>query len=131
MRQTLGHLEPMRCVQGMSVTTQNEDYEDYAHVNMFPKCVTSLLGFMLCFVLFFWILAFMLSLLSDASTFSKIFFHVNCISPRTRNTKCRVLLDVVVRLCPVIVNLYPKFLHISHHENGSFEVLSFSPRRLQ
>ena len=36
------------------------------------------------------------------------------------------LLDVVVRLCPVIVHidLYPKFLHISHRENGSFEVLS-------
>ena len=36
------------------------------------------------------------------------------------------LLYVVVRLCPVIVNsiLYPKFLHISHRENGSFEVLS-------
>ena len=37
-----------------------------------------------------------------------------------------ILLDVVVRLCPVIVHsiLYTKFLHISHLENGSFEVLS-------
>ena len=31
------------------------------------------------------------------------------------------LLDVVVRLCPVIINsiCIPKFLHISHRENGS------------
>ena len=36
------------------------------------------------------------------------------------------LLDVVVRLCPVVVHsiCIPKFLHISHRENGSFEVLS-------
>ena len=35
------------------------------------------------------------------------------------------LLDVVVLRCSVSpLNLYPKFLHISHRENGSFEVLS-------
>ena len=35
-------------------------------------------------------------------------------------------LDVVVRLCRCHrqLNLSPKFLHISHSENGSFEVLS-------
>ena len=34
--------------------------------------------------------------------------------------------DVVLRLlsCHRQLNLYPKFLHISHRENGSFEVLS-------
>ena len=36
------------------------------------------------------------------------------------------LLDVVVRLCPVIVHPSCKFLHISHRENGSFEVLVFT-----
>ena len=33
--------------------------------------------------------------------------------------------------CHRQLNLHPKFLHISHRENGSFEVLSLHPRRLQ
>ena len=88
LRQTLGHLEPWRCVQGMSVTTQDyEDYNNYAHIHVF----------MLCFVLMFlWILVFTLSLVLD----------VNMISPRIRNSKNKVLFfwDVVVRLRPVIVH---------------------------
>ena len=68
---------------------------NYAHIHahVFILC---------CVLMFLWILAFTLSLVSDVST-----FIVNCISPRIRNTKCRVffLLDVVVRLCPVIVHL--------------------------
>ena len=64
---------------------------NYAHVHVFNKCVTSLLGFMLCFVLFLWILVFTLSLVSDASTSSKMVSFVNCISPRIRNTKYNVL----------------------------------------
>ena len=80
----------MRCVQGMSVTTQNKDYEDYnnyAHADVFR----SLLSFMLCFMLFLWILVFTLSLVSDAPTSSKMVSFVSCISPRIRNTKCKVL----------------------------------------
>ena len=38
-----------------------------------------------------WILVFTLSLVSDASTFSRKVLSVNCISPRIRNTKCKVL----------------------------------------
>ena len=52
--------------------------------------------------------------------FSSTLFHHAYAIPSTKF----FLLDVVVRLCPVIVrqlNLYPKFLHISHLENGSFE----------
>ena len=45
----------------------------------------SLLSFML------WILVFTLSLVLDASTSSKMVSFVNCISPRIRNTKCKVL----------------------------------------
>ena len=74
----------MRCVQEMSVTTQNKDYEDwqhYAHAHVF----------VLCFVLFLWILVFTLSWVSDASTSSKMVSFVNCISPRIRNIKCKVL----------------------------------------
>ena len=61
--------------------------------------VTSLSGFM-CFVL---ILVFTLSLVSDVSPFSGKVLYVN-----TTHTQFQVqsyfLLDVVVRLCPVIVN---------------------------
>ena len=71
-------------VQEMSVKTQNKDYED---CNTTRTLTCS--GFMLCFVLFYWILAFTLSLVSDASTSSKMV--VNCTSPRIRNTKCKVL----------------------------------------
>ena len=41
------------------------------------------------------------------------------------------LLDVVVRRCPVIVHstCIPFFLHVSHRENGSFEVLSLNSKR--
>ena len=86
--------------------TRTKKTNNYAHIHVFPKCVTSLLGFM-CFVLMFlWILAFTLSLVSDVSPFSMKVLYVNCISPRIRNTKYKssFLLDVAVRLCPVIVN---------------------------
>ena len=80
------------------MTTQDcEDWNNYARIHVF----------MLCFVLMFlWILVFTSSLVSDASTSSRKVSFVNCISPRIRNTKCKVLflLDVVVRLCPVIVH---------------------------
>ena len=46
---------------------------------------------MLCCVLILWILVFTLSLVSDASTSSKMVLFVNCISPHIRNTKCKVL----------------------------------------
>ena len=102
------------------LTTNN-----YAHIHVFTKCVTSLSGFM-CFVL---ILVFTLSLVSDvsSSSFSGMFFFVNFKSPRIRNSSrkffssgcCSPTLS-----CHRQLNLYPKFLHISHRENGSFEVLS-------
>ena len=40
-----------------------------------------------------------------------------------------VLLDVCrpIVSCHRPLNLYPQFLHISHRENGSFEVLSLHP----
>ena len=60
---------------------------------------------------------------------------VSCsISPRTRNTKCRVLsfwilsstYALVVRLYSMIVNFICSQIiaHFIHRENGSFEVLS-------
>ena len=75
----------MRCVQEMSECDKTEQglrrLQHYAHAHVF----------VLCFVLFLWILVFTLSWVSDASTSSKMVSFVNCISPRTRNIKCKVL----------------------------------------
>ena len=67
MRRTRKHLEPMCDVQEMSVTTQNwlRRLQHYAHAHVF----------MLCFVLILWILVFTSSLVSDASTSSKMVFR--------------------------------------------------------
>ena len=65
---------------------QNKDQEDcnnYAHIHVF----------MLCFMLMFlWILVFTSSLVLDVSSFSGMVSNVNCISPRIRNTKCKLLI---------------------------------------
>ena len=71
--------------------TRTKKTNIYAHVHVFTKCVTSLLGFM-CFVLMLlWILVFTLSLVSDGSPFSRKVLYVNFISPRIRNSKYKVL----------------------------------------
>ena len=71
------------CVRQRKTTKTN----NYTHIHVFTKCVTSLPGFM-CFVL---ILVFTLSLVSDVSPFSGKVLYVNFISPRTRNSKHKVL----------------------------------------
>ena len=80
------------------MTTQDyEDHNNYAQIHVF----------MLCFVLMFlWILVFTLLLVSDASTSSKMVSFVNCnFTTHTQyHLQKSFLLDVVVRLCPVIVN---------------------------
>ena len=65
--------------------------------------------------------------MSDVSPFSRKIVHVNFISPRIRNSKCKVLSSGYgspTLSCHRQLNLYPKFLHISHRDNGFFEVLS-------
>ena len=77
--------------------------------------------------MFLWILVFTLSLVSDVSPSSSKVSYGNFISPRIRNSKCKVLSSGCCSptlSCQRQLNLYPKFLHISHRENGSFEVLS-------
>ena len=61
---------------------------------------------MLCFVLILWILVFTLSLVSDASTFSKKgFTHQLHFTTHTQyQVQSSFLLNVVVRLCPFIVH---------------------------
>ena len=103
--------------------TRTKKTNNYVHIHALPKCVTPLSGFM-CFVL---ILVFTLSLVSDVSPFSRKVLYVNFISPRIRNSKYKVLSSGCCSptlSCHRQLNLYPKFLHISHRENGSFEVLS-------
>ena len=72
------------CARNECKTTKTNNY---AHIHVFTKCVTSLSGFV-CFVL---ILVFTLSLVSDVSQFSGKVLNVNFISPRIRNTKYKVL----------------------------------------
>ena len=83
-------------------TQDLEDITTTRTFHVFTQCVTSLSGFM-CFVL---ILVFTLSLVSDVSPFRRKILYVNFIF--TTHTQFQVqssfLLDVVVRLCPVIVN---------------------------
>ena len=127
MRQTLGHLEPCDVCKEWVWQHKTTKTSNCAYIHVLPKCVTSLLGFM-CFVLMFlWILVSKLSLVSDVSPFSRKVLHVNFISPRIRNSKYKVLSSGCCSLtlsCHRQLNLYPKFFHISHRENGSFAELS-------
>ena len=72
--------------------------------------------------------------MSDASTSSKMVLFVNCISPRKtqHQVQSSFLMDVVVRLCPVIVHsicIPNSCIIFFHRENGSFEVLSLQTHR--
>ena len=70
-----------------------------------------------------WILVFTLSLVSDASTSSRKVAFVNLISlPSAKFFPSGCCSPIVS--CHRQLNLYPKFLHTSHRENGSFDVLS-------
>ena len=83
MRRTRKHLEPSAMWKRWE--GQHRDWlrrlQHYGNAHVF----------MLCFVLILWILASMLSMVSDASTSSEMVLPVSCISPRKRNTKCKVL----------------------------------------
>ena len=88
----------MRCARNECDNTEQglRRLQHYAHAHVF----------MLCIVLILWILVFALSLVSDVSPFSRKVSFVNCISPRIRNTKYKVLSFwmLLSPLCPVIVN---------------------------
>ena len=92
----------MRCVQGMSVAAETEQGLRRLTATRTFTCCPSVSRH--CWVscasclMFLWILVFTLSLVSDVYT-STLFHHAYAI-PSTKF----FLLDVVVRLCPVIVN---------------------------
>ena len=125
MRQTLGHLEPSDvCKEWVWQHKTTKTYNNYAHIHVF----------MMCFVLMFsgswfsrchwcwtshrsagWFYAS--TAVHHAYSIPKVlFFSSGCCSPTLS--------------CHRPLKLYPKFLHSSHRENGSFEVLSLH-RRLQ
>ena len=104
---------------------------NYTHIHVFTKCVTSLSGFM-CFVL---ILVFTLSLVSDVSPFSKKVWYVNFISPRILNfpsTKffssgcCSPTLS-----CHRQLNLYPKSCIFHIAKTGLLRCCLYTSRRVQ
>ena len=77
--------------------------------------------FMLCCVLFLWILVFTLSSQRSAR-WSSVAFHHAYAMPSAEFFPSGCCSPIVY--CHRPLNLYTKFLHISHLENGSFEVLS-------
>ena len=111
----------MRCVHGMSVTTQ--DY-GRAHSRVHQVCHV-IVGFhVLCAGLVSHVVIGVGRLTVQQEGFirqlhfhhayaipSTQFFSSGCCSPTSS--------------CHRQLKLYSKFLHISHRENGSFEVLSF------
>ena len=122
MKQTLEHPEPCH-VQEIERDNSKTDYEDcknHAHAHVFR----SLLSFMLCFVLLLWILAFTMSsvLCSVSPRRHNALDHdvtgvvLNFTTHMQYQVQNSSPLDVVVRLCSVIVYsyLYPR----------SFEVIS-------
>ena len=108
--------------------TRTKKTNNYAHIHVFTKCVTSLLGFNVLRVDVSLDLGFSrghwcrTSHRSAGRFYTSTSFHHAYAIPSTKF----FLLDVVVRLCPVIVNsiCIPNSFHMSHRENGSFEVLS-------
>ena len=98
----------MRCVQGMSVTAKTEQglrrLNNYARIHVFRLCVTSLSGFM-CFVL---ILVFHVVIGVERLTVQQDDFvrQLNFTTHTQFQVQSSFLLDVVVRLCPVIVISY-------------------------
>ena len=126
MRQTLDHLEPMCDVQEMSMTIQNMDYEDcnttrtltcsgHCWVSCCASCCFSGSWFSHCH--------WCRTPQHPARWFcSSTAFHHAYATPSSKffsSGYSRLTLS-----CHRPLNLYLKFLHISHRENGSFEVLS-------
>ena len=121
----------MRCVQGISATTQ--DYEDKqlrAHSHVHQECHV-IVGFhVLCVHLGFHVVIGVGRLTVQQDGFIR---QLHFTTHTQHQVQSSFLLDVVVRLCPVIVNsiCIPNSFRISHREKGSFEVLYLHPRRLQ
>ena len=125
MRQTRGHLETWatRCVQGMSVTTQTEQELRGLTLRACSRVTQVchvIVGFHVLRVDVTLNLGFHVVIVSDVSPFS--FTTHTQFQVQSSSGCCSPTLS-----CHRQFKLYPKFLHISHRENGSFEVLSLHP----
>ena len=135
IRQTLGHLEPcVVCkvwVWQQRDRTRTKKTDNNAHIHMFTKCVTSLLGFM-CFVLMFlWILVF--HVVTDVG---RLIVQRNGFSRQLHSTtqtqylvQSYALLDVVVRLFVLSssTQTVSQFLAYLTTRKGVFWGLLFTP----
>ena len=132
MRHTRKHLEPKCHVQGMSVTTAETetDCED-CNTSRTLTCSPSVLS--RCWVsccASCWFSGSWLSRCHWCRTphhsagwfYSSTAFHHANATPSANIFSSGCCSPTV--FCHRQLNLYPKFLHISHRENGSFEVLS-------
>ena len=84
----------MRCVQGLSVTTEKEQglrRLTLRACSRVHQVCHAIVGFHVLRVDVTPDLGFTLSLVSDVSPFSRKVLYVNFISPRTRNSKYKVL----------------------------------------
>ena len=110
----------MRCVQEMSVTTQNKDYEDCNTTRTLTcsccaSCCFSGSWFSRCH--------WCRTPQRPARWFhSSTAFHQAYAIPSAKFFPSGCCSPIVS--CHCQLNLYHKFLHILHRENGSFEVLS-------
>ena len=98
MRQTLEHLEPLCDVQEMSVTTQNKDHEDFnnyarSRVHVVLRVGSLDLGFHVVIGV------------GRLNVQQESFIRQLQITTQAQNqVQSSFLLDVAVRLCPVIVH---------------------------
>ena len=102
MRQTLGHLEPCDVCKELSVTTQ--DYEDeqlHAHSRVHQVCHVSVGFHVLCVDLGFHVVIGVGRLTVQQESFIRQLHFTTHTSFQVQSS---FLLDVVVRLCPDIVN---------------------------
>ena len=114
----------MRCVQGMSVTAETEQglrrltLRACSRVHQVCHVID-----VLCVDLGFHVVIAVGRLTVQQEGFTR---QLHFTTHTQFQVQSSFVLDVVVRLCPVIVNsiCIPKFLHISHRENVSFEMLS-------
>ena len=109
--------------------TRTKKTNNYAHIHVLPKCVTSWLsGFMGFVLMLLWDLGFHGVIgVGRLTVQQEGFIRQLHITTHTQfQVQSSFLLDVVLWLCFCHrqLNPYPKFLHMSHRETGSFEVLS-------
>ena len=123
----------MRCVQGHECDSRNrtrtkKSNNYYAHIHVFTKCVTSLLGFHVLRVdvsldLGFHVVIGVGRLTVQQDDFVRqLNFTTHTQVPNTKvfsSGCCSPTLS-----CHRQLILYTKFLHCSHRENGSLQVLS-------